>query len=89
MTSKPALSIRDAVVVVSITISGVLAYANLKQAVDRANDRVAALELRTNDQIAALELADMPSRMDRLEYLFCVTDDASRAEACKQLGILK
>ena len=78
MISKPTLSIRDALVVVSITISGVLAYANLQQAVDRANDR-----------IDALVLADMPKRMDRLEYLSCVTDNASRAEACKLLGVLK
>jgi len=33
--------------------------------------------------------SETSTRLDRLEVLMCVTEDAARARACEQLGVLK
>ncbi len=40
-------------------------------------------------KVAVAEQKDMSQRMTRLEMLTCVTEDAARARACQQLGVLK
>ncbi len=35
------------------------------------------------------EHEDVAKRMTRLEMLMCVTDDAARARACQQLGVMQ
>lgn len=85
MTDRANFSVKDIGLVVSYVVVGVLAYGNLKQANDKAHDRIAIVEAKMD----GAAIAALPKRIDRLEYLLCFTDEKARAEACDRLGVLQ
>jgi hypothetical protein len=84
-TDRVNFSVKDISLVVSYVVVGTLAYANLKQANDRAHDRIALVEAKLD----GAAIAALPKRIDRLEYLLCFTDDKAREAACDRLGVLQ
>lgn len=82
---RPRFSIKDVGLVVGFTAAFVTQYLMLAKADEDMGKRLATVEASTNGK----DIADMSARMTRLEMLTCVTDDAARARACQQLGVLK
>lgn len=76
MTEKTPISLGLALVLFGLAMSTVGSFAVLKRDVDTINSDIAKNQ-------------DLSRRLDRIEYVMCVTDDASRAAACRQLQIIR